>query len=53
MKTLRKLFYGISLCIFLVCVAILVFTSNPEWSDKLSKMLYGDEDIKKILICIN
>lgn len=44
MRTLRKLFYGISLCIFLVCVAILVFTSNPEWSVKLSKMLYGDEE---------
>lgn len=43
MKTLRRLFYGISLCIFLVCVAILVFTSNPQWSDKLSEMLYGDE----------
>ena len=43
MKTLRRLFYGISLCIFLVCVAILVFTSKPEWSEKLSKMLYGEE----------
>ncbi len=43
MKTLRRLFYGISLCIFLVCVAILVFTSKPEWSDKLSEMLYGEE----------
>ena len=48
MKTLRKLFYGISLCIFLVCVAILVFTSNPEWSDKLSKMLYGEEEQQNV-----
>lgn len=48
MKTLRKLFYGISLCIFLVCVAILVFTSNPEWSDKLAKMLYGDEEQQNV-----
>ncbi len=44
MKTLRRLFYGISLCIFLVCVAILVFTSKPEWSDKLSSILYGNEE---------
>lgn len=44
MKILRRLFYGISLCIFLVCVAILAFTSNPEWSQKLSNVLYGNKD---------
>lgn len=44
MKILRRLFYGISLCIFLVCVAILVFTSNPEWSEKLSNALYGKKE---------
>lgn len=48
MKTLRRLFYGISLCIFLVCVAILAFTSKPEWSEKLSKLLYGDEQQQEV-----
>lgn len=43
MKTLRKLFYGSSLCIFLICVGILIFTSNPEWSKKLSEALYGED----------
>lgn len=47
MKILRRLFYGISLCIFLVCVAILAFTSNPEWSQKLSNTLYGDKEKKE------
>ncbi len=50
MKTLRRLFYGISLCIFLVCVAILVLASNSEWSDKLSKMLYGDEKQQNVAV---
>ena len=50
MKTLRRLFYGISLCIFLVCVAILVFTSNPEWSEKLSKKLYGEEEQQDLAV---
>lgn len=47
MRILRRLFYGLSLCIFLVCVAILVFTSKPEWSQKLSALLYGDDDAKQ------
>ncbi len=49
MKTLRRLFYGISLCIFLVCIAILVFASNPEWSEKLSEMLYGDKEQQDVV----
>ena len=43
MKTLKTLFYGISICILLICIAILGFTSNPEWSEKLSKALYGED----------
>lgn len=43
MKTLKKLFYGLCLCIFLVCVVILLVASRPEWSEKLSKALYGEE----------
>lgn len=43
MKKLKKLFYGLCLCIFLVCVAILVVASKPEWSEKLSKALYGED----------
>ena len=43
MKTLKMLFYGISICILLVCLAILGFTSKPEWSEKLSQALYGED----------
>ncbi len=42
MKILKKIFYGISLCILLVCVTILGVAMNPEWSAKLSAALYGD-----------
>lgn len=44
MKTLKKLFYGLSLCIFLVCVVILLVASKPEWSEKLAKVLYGETE---------
>ncbi len=40
MKILKTLFYGISVCIIIVCIAILGITSKPEWSDKLSELLY-------------
>lgn len=43
MKTLKKLFYGLCICILLVCIAILVLAANPEWSGKLSEALYGDD----------
>ncbi len=43
MKTLKKLFYGLSICIVLVCIAILAIAMNPEWSRKLSEALYGEE----------
>lgn len=45
MKTLKKLFYGLCICILLVCVAILAVAMNPEWSEKLSKALYGDKGL--------
>lgn len=48
MRNLKKLFYGISVCIFLICIAILGVASNPEWSSKLSKALYGDDKEKEI-----
>ena len=48
MKILRRLFYGISLCIFLVCVAILAFTSKPEWSEKLSNALYEEKEKQEV-----
>lgn len=44
MKTLKRLFYGISLCILLVCMAILLLASKEEWSEKLAGALYGDEE---------
>lgn len=45
MKTLKKLFYGISICILLVCIAILAVAMHPEWSEKLSKALYGEDGL--------
>jgi len=48
LKILRRLFYGISLCIFLVCVAILAFTSKPEWSEKLSNALYEEKEKQEV-----
>ncbi|MBQ9142847.1 MAG: hypothetical protein IJX63_13830 [Lachnospiraceae bacterium] len=42
MKTLKKLFYGLCICILLVCIAILVVAMNPEWSKKLAEALYGE-----------
>ncbi len=43
MKTLKTLFYGISICILIVCIAILGITSNPEWSERLSEALYKED----------
>ena len=43
MKTLKKLFYGLCICILLVCIAILAVAMNPKWSQKLSEALYGDK----------
>ncbi len=45
MNTLKKLFYGISICILLVCIAILTIASKPEWSQKVSEVLYGENGI--------
>ncbi len=45
MKTLKKLFYGISICILLVCIAILAVAMNPEWSQKLSDVFYDEEEL--------
>ena len=47
LKTLKRLFYGISICILLVCIAILAFTMNPEWSKKLSAALYGEDGVEE------
>lgn len=46
MKTLKNLFYGISICILVVCIAILAFSMNPEWSQKLSEALYGEDGVE-------
>lgn len=43
MKTVKKIFYGISFLILLVCIVILALAMNPQWSDKLSALLYGEE----------
>ncbi len=43
MKTAKKLFYGISFLILLICIVILTLAMNPQWSDKLSAFLYGEE----------
>lgn len=42
MKTAKKIFYGISFLILLVCIVILAVAMNPQWSDKLSAFLYGE-----------
>lgn len=42
MKTVKKVFYGISFIILLTCIAILAVAMNPNLSDKLSKLLYGE-----------
>ncbi len=43
MKTARKIFYGICLLILLICILILALAMNPQWSDKLAAMLYGED----------
>ena len=43
MKTVKKVFYGISFLILLICILILAVAMNPNLSDKLSKLLYGED----------
>lgn len=43
MKTIKKVFYGISFLILLICVVILAVAMNPDLSNKLSKLLYGED----------
>lgn len=43
MKTAKRIFYGICFLILLICIVILVLAMNPDWSDKLSAFLYGEE----------
>ncbi len=43
MKTVKKVFYGISFLILLICILILVVAMNPRLSDKLSALLYGED----------
>ncbi len=42
MKTAKRIFYGICFLILLICIVILALAMNPDWSDKLSKVLYGE-----------
>lgn len=43
MKTVKKVFYGISFLILLICILILAVAMNPNLSNKLSVLLYGED----------
>ncbi len=43
MKVLKKIFYGITVLIMLVCAGVLILALSPDLTQSLSKMLYGEE----------
>ena len=43
MRTAKKIFYFICFLILVTCILILALAMNPEWSDKLSDFLYGED----------
>jgi hypothetical protein len=43
MKQIKKLFYGIAICIMLGCAGVLILALSPELTQSLSTMLYGEE----------
>lgn len=43
MRTAKRIFYIICFLILVTCILILALAMNPEWSDKLSDFLYGEE----------
>lgn len=45
MKTAKRIFYGICFLILLICIVILALAMNPDWSDKLSAFLYGEDGV--------
>ncbi len=47
LKTVKKIFYGICFLILLICIVILALAMNPQWSDKLSSILYGEDGLIK------